>query len=88
MFACCYICLPHYEQMIGRAMRRCDETGKTVFKIYDPVGIYKSLDPVNTMKPLIKDPNITIDQLLDELQNPSTWIRPEPNNSLKCRYSV
>jgi len=44
--------------MIGRAMRRCDEIGKTVFKLYDLV---------NTMKPLIKDPNITIDQLLDEL---------------------
>ncbi len=26
-----------YEQMIGRATRRCDEIGKTVFRIYDPV---------------------------------------------------
>jgi type I restriction enzyme R subunit len=26
-----------YEQMIGRATRRCDDIGKTVFKIYDPV---------------------------------------------------
>lgn len=29
-----------YEQMIGRATRRCDEIGKTVFKIYDPVDLY------------------------------------------------
>jgi type I restriction enzyme R subunit len=29
-----------YEQMIGRATRRCDDIGKTVFKIYDPVDIY------------------------------------------------
>jgi type I restriction enzyme R subunit len=40
-----------YEQMIGRATRRCDEIGKTVFKIYDPVDIYASLQPVNTMQP-------------------------------------
>jgi len=29
-----------YEQMIGRATRRCDAIGKTVFKIYDPVDLY------------------------------------------------
>ena len=32
-----------YEQMIGRATRRCDDIGKTVFKIYDPVDIYATL---------------------------------------------
>ncbi|WP_305906575.1 type I restriction-modification system endonuclease [Methylomarinum sp. Ch1-1] len=58
-----------YEQMIGRATRRCDEIGKTVFRIYDPVDIYAALQDVNTMKPLVKDPNITIDQLMDELTN-------------------
>lgn len=56
-----------YEQMIGRATRRCDEIGKTVFRIYDPVDIYAALQDVNTMKPLVKDPNITIEQLVDEL---------------------
>lgn len=56
-----------YEQMVGRATRRCDETGKTVFKIYDPVDIYAALAEVNTMKPLVKNPNITIEQLIDEL---------------------
>ncbi len=59
-----------YEQMIGRATRRCDEIGKTVFRIYDPVDIYAALQDVNTMKPLVKDPNITLDQLVDELTNP------------------
>lgn len=61
-----------YEQMIGRATRRCDEIGKTVFKIYDPVDIYAALQDVNTMKPLVKDPNITLEQLVDELTNPAT----------------
>jgi type I restriction enzyme R subunit len=56
-----------YEQMIGRATRRCDEIGKTVFRIYDPVDIYAALQDVNTMKPLVKDPNITLEQLVNEL---------------------
>ncbi|GGX46252.1 type I restriction-modification system endonuclease [Saccharospirillum salsuginis] len=59
-----------YEQMIGRATRRCDEIGKTVFRIYDPVDIYAALNDVNTMKPLVKDPNITLEQLVGELTNP------------------
>lgn len=60
-----------YEQMIGRATRRCDEIGKTVFRIYDPVDIYASLEAVNTMKPLVKDPNITLEQLAAELTDPA-----------------
>lgn len=60
-----------YEQMIGRATRRCDEIGKTVFKIYDPVDIYAALQDVNTMKPLVKDPNITLEQLINELSDPA-----------------
>ena len=59
-----------YEQMIGRATRRCDDIGKTVFRIYDPVDIYAALQDVNTMKPLVKDPNITLEQLVDELTSP------------------
>ncbi|RUR30177.1 type I restriction-modification system endonuclease [Vreelandella andesensis] len=56
-----------YEQMIGRATRRCDDIGKTVFRIYDPVDIYAALQDVNTMKPLVRDPNITLEQLAGEL---------------------
>ena len=60
-----------YEQMIGRATRRCDEIGKTVFRIYDPVDIYAALQDVSTMKPLVKDPAITLEQLVDELSDES-----------------
>jgi type I restriction enzyme R subunit len=60
-----------YEQMIGRATRRCDEIGKTVFKIYDPVDLYASLQAVNTMQPLVKDPKVTLEQLFEELNNPA-----------------
>ncbi len=59
-----------YEQMIGRATRRCDEIGKTSFRIYDPVGIYAALEEVSTMKPLVRNPKITLEQLCDELTDP------------------
>lgn len=62
-----------FEQMIGRATRRCDEIGKTVFRIYDAVDIFAAFDSnnVNTMKPLVKNPNITLEQLVDELTDPN-----------------
>jgi type I restriction enzyme R subunit len=65
-----------YEQMIGRATRRCDDIGKTVFNIYDPVDIYAALQPVNTMQPLVKDPRITLAQLVDELNDPASRQAP------------
>lgn len=65
-----------YEQMIGRATRQCDDIGKTVFRIYDPVDLYATLQAVNTMQPLVKDPKVTIDQLWDELQNPVAYNTP------------
>ena len=65
-----------YEQMIGRATRRCDEIGKTVFRIYDPVDLYATLQEVNTMQPLVKNPNVTIEQLVDELNTPAAYEAP------------
>ena len=65
-----------FEQMLGRGTRRCDEIGKTVFKIFDPVDIYAALQDVSAMKPLVKDPNITLDQLVQELTDPSSLMAP------------
>lgn len=65
-----------YEQMIGRATRRCDDIGKTVFRIYDPVDLYAALEKVNTMKPLVKDPNVTLAQLAGELCDPASLTLP------------
>ncbi len=56
-----------YEQMLGRATRRCDEIGKEVFKIYDAVRLYEGIAPVSTMKPVVVNPNIFFTQLVDEL---------------------
>lgn len=65
-----------YEQMKGRATRRCDDIGKTVFRIYDPVDLYASLEAVDTMKPLVKNPNISLEQLVSELTSGASHNAP------------
>lgn len=57
-----------FEQMLGRATRLCPEIHKTHFEIYDPVGVYDSLDEVNTMKPVVVNPTATFTQLLESLE--------------------
>lgn len=57
-----------FEQMLGRATRLCPKIHKTHFEIYDPVGVYDSLEPVNTMKPVVVNPATTFTQLLDGLR--------------------
>lgn len=54
-----------FEQMLGRATRLCPEIGKEKFDIYDPVGVYDALDPVNTMKPLAANPNTSFADLIE-----------------------
>lgn len=57
-----------FEQMLGRATRLCSEIHKTHFEIYDPVGVYDSLDAVSTMKPVVVNPMMTFVQLLEGLE--------------------
>lgn len=57
-----------FEQMLGRATRLCPKINKTHFEIYDPVGVYDSLEEVNTMQPVSADPKTTFVQLLDGLE--------------------
>lgn len=77
-----------YEQMKGRATRRCDDIGKTVFKIYDPVDLYQALEAVDTMKPLVKDPDISLAQLVDELHNPLSFSAPGHRPERKHAHDV
>src|SRR5690554_6766661 len=58
-----------YEQMLGRATRRCDEIGKEVFRIYDAVRIYETLEDFTQMKPVVANPQASFRQLVDELQH-------------------
>lgn len=57
-----------FEQMLGRATRLCPKIHKTHFEIYDPVGVYESLEAVNTMKPVVANPAASFAQLLDGLE--------------------
>lgn len=56
-----------YEQMLGRATRLCPDIGKESFKIYDAVNLYQALDPVSTMKPVVRDVSVPLEQLFAEL---------------------
>lgn len=61
-----------YEQMLGRATRRADDIGKEVFHIYDAVRLYDDLQDFTEMKPVVKNPSFTMEQLYDELDNIAT----------------
>jgi type I restriction enzyme, R subunit len=56
-----------YEQMLGRATRRCDYINKEVFHIFDAVDLYAGLAPLTSMKPVVVNPNITYTQLVQEI---------------------
>lgn len=56
-----------YEQMLGRATRLCAEIGKEIFRIFDAVDLYPHLQNLTDMRPVVVNPNITQEQLWDEL---------------------
>tara|TARA_R110002167_G_scaffold159918_2_gene355645 strand:+ start:95 stop:3505 length:3411 start_codon:yes stop_codon:yes gene_type:complete len=56
-----------FEQMLGRATRLCPEISKGPFRIYDAVDIYKQLEKVNTMKPVITKVDISFSELEQEM---------------------
>ena len=58
-----------YDQMIGRATRRCDEIGKEYFRIFDAVDIYANLQGVTDMHPVVVDPSLTFGKLVADLEN-------------------
>jgi type I restriction enzyme R subunit len=57
-----------FDQMVGRATRRCDEIGKEVFKIYDAVGVTEIMAKENVMKPVAPSPKKTFVDLNEEMQ--------------------
>lgn len=56
-----------YEQMLGRATRRCDEIGKEVFHVFDAVDLFAALESVSTMMPVVAEPKVSFAQLVEEL---------------------
>ncbi|MFC2188504.1 type I restriction-modification system endonuclease [Fulvivirgaceae bacterium LMO-SS25] len=61
-----------YEQMLGRATRRCDEIGKQIFQIYDAVKIYETLEDFTQMKPVVANPSATFQELKQEFEHIET----------------
>lgn len=61
-----------FEQMLGRATRLCPSIGKTHFEIYDPVGVYESLQDVSNMKPVVTNPSTSFEDLLKGLEVATT----------------
>ncbi|MBH0070464.1 type I restriction-modification system endonuclease [Pseudoalteromonas sp. NZS127] len=57
-----------FEQMLGRATRKCDEISKERFRIFDAVDIYKQLEKVNSMKPVVTKVDITFTELESEIK--------------------
>ena len=56
-----------YEQMLGRATRKCDDIDKQVFRVFDAVDLYSAIQDFSTMKPVVVNPKISFSQLVDEL---------------------
>ena len=56
-----------YDQMVGRATRRCDDIGKEVFKIYDCVGVTEIMAKEQVMKPVAPLVSKTFGHLVEEL---------------------
>ncbi len=57
-----------FEQMLGRATRLCSKIRKDHFEIYDPVGVYETLEPVSNMKPVTPNPQTSFEDLLNGLK--------------------
>ncbi|MFT5758547.1 MAG: type I restriction enzyme R subunit [Alteromonadaceae bacterium] len=64
-----------YEQMKGRATRICDDINKQTFRIFDAVNLtstIEKLDATQLMKPVVTRPNVSLEQLVDEMGDPAT----------------
>ncbi len=56
-----------YDQMMGRATRKCDEIGKDVFKVYDCVGVTEIMAKEKVMKPVAPTVSKSFTDLTEEL---------------------
>ncbi|MDE1348532.1 type I restriction-modification system endonuclease [Vibrio aestuarianus] len=72
-----------FEQMLGRATRLCDEIDKGPFHIFDAVDIYKQLEKVNSMKPVVTKVDITFSELEQEITHPD---QPELQDLAKNQF--
>lgn len=72
-----------YEQMLGRATRRCPEIGKESFRVYDAVGQTELVGDLTDMKPTVVSPRFTFVELARELtQTPDAKAREAVHEQL------
>lgn len=57
-----------FEQTIGRATRLCPKIKKERFEIFDAVGVFDALEPINSMKPVVANPKTTFADLCAGLE--------------------
>jgi len=62
-----------YEQMKGRATRLCKDIDKDLFRIFDCVRLYEVLEPVDTMRPIVQRVDVSLEQLVTDLNNPASF---------------
>ncbi|MCF8716459.1 type I restriction-modification system endonuclease [Joostella atrarenae] len=65
-----------FEQMLGRATRKCDDIGKEYFRIYDAVKVYEALEDYTQMQ-TVSNPSISFQRLVEELDFIDTPERAE-----------
>lgn len=56
-----------FEQMMGRATRKCDKLHKDHFDVYDPVGTCESFEPLSDMRPVAVNPKTEFPELCNGL---------------------
>lgn len=74
-----------YEQMLGRATRLCPEIDKQVFRIFDAVDLYRNLEQVSAMRPVVANPSIELGQLFEEL---ASVPQPEQQEAVRDQLVV
>ncbi|MEB0106041.1 type I restriction-modification system endonuclease [Pseudomonas sp. MH9.3] len=57
-----------FEQMLGRATRRCESINKEEFRVFDAVGTYSDMLQNTNMRPVVVNPNISFNQLSEEFR--------------------
>lgn len=74
-----------YDQMLGRATRPCDKLKKTEFKVFDAVGIYRALQGITDMRPVVQKVDISFQQLIDEVRSLTGSAQEEALRQLRAK---
>ncbi|MBR2004681.1 MAG: type I restriction-modification system endonuclease [Thermoguttaceae bacterium] len=74
-----------FEQTIGRATRLCPKINKERFEIFDAVGVFDALEPINSMKPVVARPKTTFADLCAGLE---TFVAGTEIDDQKLRRQV